>query len=310
MQAQTKTVTKVSARAWGRTLVIVAGVVVLVGIVAYFAIGAYVADQVSHPERHPLTQTPAAYGLKYQEVAFESAVDHIPLRGWYIDSPGDKVIVQLHGRNGTRDSGSALAVAKMLADHNYDVLMFDFRGHGESGGERYSVGLLEVRDVAGALDYLKTRGVQSVGVLGFSMGAATALNAAPDLPAMRAVVADSAFADITLLLEEQLPKETGLPAWFSPGFVLMGKLLYGIDLNDNRPVRAIARLKDRPVLLIHGTNDNLVPVHHAQLLAQADATNPNLSVWIADGVGHTRAFDDAPVEFRARVLDFFARNLQ
>ena len=310
MQTQSKTIPKSSSRSWTRLAVIGLGIIALVCVVAYFALGAYIADQFSRPERYALTQTPAAYGMKYENVAFESAVDHIPLRGWYIDSPGDKVILQLHGRNGTRDAGSGLAVAQMFVQNNYDVLMFDFRGHGESGGERYSIGLLEVRDVAGALNYLKTRGVQDVGVIGFSMGAATTLNAAPDLPAMRAVVADSAFADINLLLDEQLPQETGLPAWVNPGVLLMGKLLYGIDLAANRPVSAIARLTDRPVFLIHGTKDDLVPVHHAELLAQADAANPNLSVWILDGVGHTDAFDEANAEYRARVLDFFARNLQ
>lgn len=79
-----------------------------------------------------------------------SSTDGIPLAGWYIDSPGDRVILLLHGRNGARDGGVNLKVANELAKRNYDVLMFDFRGHGASSGTDYSLGVLETRDVAGA----------------------------------------------------------------------------------------------------------------------------------------------------------------
>src|SRR3990170_3409555 len=121
----------------------------------------------------PVTLSPAAYGLAYEDVEFPSAVDGIVLKGWLIDSPGTKTIVVMHGRNSVRDEPNVgiLELAQALVGQGYDVLTFDFRAHGESGGTRYALGQFEVRDVAGALDYLKGRGVREVGVIGYSMGA-------------------------------------------------------------------------------------------------------------------------------------------
>lgn len=292
-----------------RLLFIVVGVAVVL-LVLYFVISAVVADQVSAAHPKPLTHTPADFGLTYQNVQFNSAVDNVPLSGWYIDSPGKKVIVMFNGFNGTRDGGVNLPVAQLLAQHGYDVLMFDFRGQGESGGSRVSFGTLETRDVSGALAYLKSRGINEVGALGFSMGAATELNAAPDHPEMRAIVSDSAFADANPLLDVGLPARSGLPAWFDPGMKLMARLMYGMDFRNDKPADALAHLGDRPVLLIHGTIDNVVPLHHVFALYEAAANDPNLQVWIVPGAGHTLAFKQSPDEYTRRVVAFFDKYLR
>ncbi len=294
-----------------RALVSAVAILVFLVVTVYVGISAVMADRLSRAERHPVTITPAVYGLAYERVEFTSAVDNIRLEGWYIDSPGSKVIMMLHGWNGNRSSGdTAMPMAEAFAQHGYDVFMFDFRGDGESGGDRFSLGELEVRDVAGALTYLRGRGINEVGTIGWSMGAATALNSAPDHPEMRAIVADSAFADANLLLETELPKRSGLPPIFSPGMLLMGRLLYGINYADNIPARAVTHLESRPVLLIHGTSDELVPVRHAYMLQKAGANDPNLQLWIVPNACHTCAFRQSPAEYSKRVLAFFDQNLR
>jgi pimeloyl-ACP methyl ester carboxylesterase len=294
-----------------RALLAVAAILIVVIVAVYIGISAVMADRLSRAERHPVTITPDTSGLTYERVEFTSAVDNIPLEGWYIDSPGSKVIMMLHGWNGNRSNGNtAMPIARAFVQHGYNVFMFDFRGHGESGGDRFSLGQLEVRDVAGALTYLRGRGVSEVGTIGWSMGAATALNSAPDHPEMRAIVADSAFADANLLLETELPKRSGLPPIFSPGMLLMGRLLYGIDYADNIPARAVARLGSRPVLLIHGTSDELIPVSHAYMLQKAGANDPNLQLWIVPNACHTCAFHQNPEEYLRRVIPFFDQNLR
>jgi uncharacterized protein len=283
---------------------------IILVIAAYVGVSAVVADNFSRPERHPVTNTPAEYGLAYEPVEFTSAVDNIPLKGWYIGGQGSKVILMLHGRNGNRSEGdTALPLTQAFVKHGYNVFMFDFRAHGESGGTRYSFGELEVRDVAGALAYLKGRGFGEVGAIGFSMGAATMLNSAPDHPEMRAIVADSSFADGAQLALTGLPKQYGLPPIIVPGMILMGRIMYGIDLADDLPVRAVARLGTRPVLLIHGTSDDMVPVAHAYMLQKAGANDPNLQLWIVPNVCHTCAYTSNPEEYTKRVIDFFDRNL-
>lgn len=295
---------KISSRVILAIALLIAALVVL-----YFAIGGYMAYRLSHPVRQPLQRTPATFGLGFEDITFSSVGDNILLRGWYIDSPGKRVILMLHGMGANRAYETDMQIARALARHNYDVMMFDFRGHGESGDAPVSVGEHEVRDVAGAVRYLKTRGVEEVGVMGMSMGADTALNAAPEQSELRALVVDSPFADAGALLEVEMPKRSGLPAWFNPGIVLMGKLLYNIHLDENKPVRGMARLGTRPVLHIHGTEDDSIPLTQAMLFKQAGVQNPNMEQWIVQGAGHTTTHTFNPEEYEARVLAFFDKYL-
>lgn len=279
-------------------------------IVLYLAICGYMAYRLSHPAHLALERNPAQFGLDYEDVNFESAGDNIPLRGWYIDSPGDRVILLLHGMEGNRASETDLSLARALMQHDYDVLMFDFRAHGESGDAPMSVGEHEVRDLAGAVRFLQGRGVQTMGVLGMSMGAVTTLNGAADLPELRALVLDSPFAQASALIANELPQRSGLPGWFIPGMVLMGKLLYNIHLDENNPIRGMERLGTRPVLHIHGTNDTTIPLSQALLLNQAGAQNPNMEAWMVEGAGHTGAYMFNPAVYEARVFAFFDKYLK
>jgi fermentation-respiration switch protein FrsA (DUF1100 family) len=281
-------------------------------LLTYAGLSAYMADRLSRPARTPVIGTPADYGLAYTDVTFPSAEDAVPLKGWLIDSPGTATILLLHGKDTNRsDVGiGTLAVAQQLVAHNYDVLAFDFRAHGESGGEHYSLGGLETRDVAGAVAYLQAHGRTTIGVIGWSMGAATVLLAAPDQPALRAIVSDSAFADMSLLLEKQLWQVSPVMQFFRPGATFAARTLYNIDIDHTRPDQAVARLGPRPLFLIHGTADTLVPVAHAHLLEAAAAGNPHFQSWILPGVEHVQAFHTAPGEYMQRVLTFFDQNLR
>ena len=128
----------------------------------------------------------------------------------------------------------------------------------------------------------------------FSLGAETALTAAPSLPELTAIVADSAFADAAQVLEVELPKASGLPAIFNPGVLAMARMMYGIDLANHKPVEAVARLGSRPLLLIHGALDSTVPLSQAYALQRAAANNPNMHSWVVSDAEHARAFKQHP----------------
>lgn len=280
---------------------------VLLAGAGYLAVCGLMAEKVSHSSRRPLTSTPAQYGLPFETIHFASAIDRIPLEGWYTDSPGLRVVMILHGKDGVRDDDTIgiPELARDLVKRGYDVLGFDFRGHGASGGRRVSLGTLETRDVDGAVEFLKARGVKEFFTIGFSLGAATALNSAPNHPEMRAIVADSSFADVNLLLRSELPKASGLPGLFTPGAVWMARLLFGMDLANDKPAVAVSRLGNRPLLLIHSKLDSAIPVSHAYALEEASANNPNRRMWILEDTEHVRAYKVHPEEYLERVLAFF-----
>lgn len=293
-----------------RRLIKLAAIITLLLVGVYLGISVYIATAILHPVRKPLTTTPTEYGLSYTRVEFKSA-DGILLRGWLMDlhrvPNGQKrsTIMLLHGSSSNKGNFIMMEVARALCEHGYSVFSFDFRGNGESGGELTSLGYWETQDVAGALSYLKTQGISEVGVIGYSMGAATALLAATDHPEMRAIVSDSAFARLSTVIEQEGKRTNPLAPLFNPGVSLMSKLMYGLDISQNEPKRAIATLDNRPLLLIHSTGDNLIPLSEAFELQNAGASNPKLELWVAQGAGHVSAFADNREDYLRRVTGFF-----
>jgi alpha-beta hydrolase superfamily lysophospholipase len=149
-----------------------------------------------YPARRPLAGTPRLAGLDYFDVTFPSS-DGLTLRGWWLpaEAPVEAapVVVLLHPLFGNR-LGSArpaawpglaqpevdlLPVAAAFHAAHYAVLLFDFRGHGESERGLCGGGLTEDQDVAGAVDFAFARAgaAPRVGVVGFGLGAAAALAA-------------------------------------------------------------------------------------------------------------------------------------
>ena len=172
------------------------------------------------------------------------------------------------------------------------MLVFDFRGHGRSGGARLGLGWDERRDVRAAVDLLLGRGFEpgNIGIDGGSYGAATALLAAAAIPEIGAVVADSAFADMRDIMERQINERTGVPIQIArllrPGITVLAWLLYSLDFDAIPPERAVPDIAPRPILFIHGDEDRKIPVEHAYRL-KAASQNPADELWILRGLGHT-----------------------
>ena len=135
---------------------------------------------------------------------------------------------------------------------------------------------------------------------GFSLGGATVLGAAPGT-GIAAVVEESAYADLPLVLRQRLPEASGLPTFFTPAILLMGKLFLGIDPWAVRPEEDAAKLSKEavPLLIIHSTDDEVVPFEHAEMLA---ASYPDAEVWKIEGHGHVGAY--AHPEYPRKLLGF------
>jgi uncharacterized protein len=282
----------------------------LLTLLAIPAIGAYTAYSLAKIDRRLPEQTPANYGLTYTDVTFPSRVDNLNLHGWYLPAQPQEAarsVVLLHGQHGHRadEFVGLLPLAARLVERGYNVLTFDMRGHGESEGSYRSFGDLERRDLAGALDFLQGLGTpgQWVGVIGFSMGAGTALLTAAEDERIQAVVADSSYAAIRELVEEELPEASRLPAFFTPIILAVGQIALGIDLDAVRPEEAIGQIAPRPVLLVHGTADDIVPPDHANRLA---AAMPQATLWTVPSVGHAQAMNSQPDEYLRRIEATFA----
>jgi pimeloyl-ACP methyl ester carboxylesterase len=215
-------------------------------------------------------------------------------------------VVFLHGYGASK--AQSLAVAPFLVHAGYNVLAFDFRAHGQSGGSYTTVGLDEVEDVRAALGWLASAPPGSdpseVALMGWSMGAATALNAAAHGIYVRALVLDSPFASLDVVAGRILTQSTGLPAqpFATVGFAWAQWMTHA-SVRDDRPVAEAPHVAT-PLLVIQGLSDTLAGGGGQAVSA---AAGPNATLWLVPGAGHVDAVNEQPAEYQARVLSFLDR---
>ncbi len=252
------------------------------------------------PPKFISTITPQDLGLEYEEISFTTA-DNIKIAGWFIPHPSvSKTIILLHGY--PADKGNILPALSFLSN-KYNLLLFDFRYLGKSGGRYSTAGAKEVEDLLAAIYFLKTRGIEEVGVWGFSMGGAVALLTAPQAPEIQAIVSESSYSSLDMMVTElyQIPI-LKYPLAYLTG--LWAEIFLGIDLKKVSPV---AEVKDLtiPILIIHSKNDGVIPFKNALLIQETLKDNPRAEFWFEENLIHGQFGD----EYQKRIEDFFKRNL-
>jgi fermentation-respiration switch protein FrsA (DUF1100 family) len=297
---------------WSALVVIVA--IVIVGFLGVCGLSLYVGWKLLHPPRKEVDRKPEEFGIaRYEEISFPSREKAVRLCGWYLSAAANGcrengttlIFAHGYGQNRLEPHLPALSLAASLLREGYDVLLFDFRNAGMSGGKFTTVGYLEQRDLLGAIDYAASRRPgQRIGLIGFSMGAVTSLLAAAQDERVQTVVADSPFYSLDEYLKENLPVWTGLPRFpFNALIMTLVPLLLRADPRDVSPCRAVKQIGERPILLIHGTGDQTVPCEESQRLVQ-HALHPGSALWLVPGAGHVRSYAQRPEEYTEKVLAF------
>jgi uncharacterized protein len=256
---------------WGFGALGVALVVTVAAAVAWVpAIG---AGGILHPARRAVV-VPAPQSCK--DVTFWS--DKIALRGWQCPATGQRrgVIVFLHGVADNR--ASSAGIIERFVARGFEVVAYDSRAHGESGGEACTYGVLEKVDLQLVIDQLQPAPVI---VIGTSLGGAVALQAAADDSRIVSVVAAETFSDLRTIVAERAPS-------FLPNG-LVGSALERAErdghflIDGANPEAAAARITV-PVLLIHGAADVDTPPDHSRRIFAALKTRKRL-ILVSDA-GH------------------------
>jgi pimeloyl-ACP methyl ester carboxylesterase len=218
--------------------------------------------------------------LAHREVLVQA--DGAMLRGWYFPGarpPSGATVVYLHGSADNRASG--LWIAERMVRAGHDVLAYDSRAHGESSGDACTYGYREKRDLSRALDAL---GVSRAILVGGSLGAAVALQAAAEDPRILAVVAAATFSDLETVARERAP-------WFASEGQIREALAIAERQGEFEVAAVSATLAARrvrvPVLLVHGADDAETPPAHSERVFAALAGPKQLR--IVEGAGHSDA---------------------
>jgi uncharacterized protein len=237
--------------------------------------------------------------------------DGVSLAAWYIPAgsgagPEAPTIVLAHG-HGANKSGM-LSRAEVLHP-GYNLVLFDFRNHGQSEDAATTVGLLERNDLRAVIDWLEaTKAPRAIGVLGVSMGGSAAINASRGDPRVAALVIESTHATLANALQARLDRQgypLSLPAAWS---ILLGGLIRtGQDMSAGDPLQAISRYGERPLLVIAGgSDDSIGPTDAEDLLAAALDGGAQAELQVCPTAGHGETLRACPGDYRDWVLGFFA----
>jgi uncharacterized protein len=286
-------------------LILVALVTCGVGalIVIFIAIPLRAAEVMSSPPRMPVCcQTPADFGLRYEDVAFPTP-DGLTLRGWYIPGQNGATILFAHGGGGNRLGVGQLEQAAALAKHGFSELLYDLRAHGDSDGTQVSFTGV---DVLAALNYLRSRpdvDPDRIGAIGLSLGAIDIVHAAAQDRGLKAIVLDglgqSGSAD--------LPPPTTAPE-------LMLALQRAVTFAALRArgvvavpvIESLSRLPPLPKLFISGAGQTLEREAVRRYFA---ASGEPKSLWELPEGTHAYTWAARPEEYVQRIADFFTSSL-
>lgn len=282
-------------------------IIILLAFLAFGLIGLVFSFRFTNrPEPDP-KRDPAELNLVHERVEFTTC-DGLRLQGWFFPADeSDRGVIFLHGHSGSMDPD--LKYVPWFRDAGISVLMFDFRAHGRSEGEIVSMGYLERCDALAAVEYLRSRGVQQVGLLGFSMGGVVAILSAPQLEQVQALVVDGVFGS---MMEPIMGwgRLRGIPTWLSRSMgvltISLTSLRLGVNLFEHQPRKWVGEL-NTPILFIHGDQDEFVRRDHFEALVEAAPDHKQ--VWVVEGAGHREADQLEPEEYRRRVVDFFLEHL-
>jgi len=250
--------------------------------------------------------------VRTEEVEF-AAADGVELRGWLIrGEPQRPPILLCHDLGASKSS--LINVALALSRSGFTVLLFDFRAHGASAGERSTLGLREKRDVLGAVDYLAgldALDTRRIGVLGVGMGAHAAVLAAADRPAIRALVLDGLYPDATYALVHRVYGNWSFAVdhlAFMPRGVFLA--LNGVSGDGERAADVIGHLPGRDMLLLAPASDTRLADEMMRMYetvpdqADADGNFVVLPATHSDGLYATHL-----ARYHDRVTTFFADRL-
>lgn len=251
-----------------------------------------------------------------QQVNFEPVTfmtkDNLKIAGALIKHPQAQSNVLLcHGYRG----GKEFMYGYLDMFPRSNILLFDFRAHGQSEGRMTSIGVLEYKDVIAAARFFKetTRSNQQkplpLIILGLSMGGAALLKAAevePDL--CDCIVVDSVFRSLHAAVAKVFGATTGLPNY--PFFSIMSRMFNycaGCDLASLNPVDCVKKIT-KPIFFIHSCNDSFIPPKHCVQL-YANAEHKGSKIWIGPKCQHGWLHTYYPEVYKTKITKFLSKNV-
>lgn len=288
-------------------------ILILLAVLAIIALSGYFGWKLIHPEKVGIEPFSANIVPEYRSVDFSARDETLILNGWFFEVKGsDKTVIlaHSHGKNRLQFGESTVDIIKGLVSKGYNVLAFDLRNSGKSEGKLSTMGLYEKSDLLGAVNYAKSQGSKHIVLMGFSTGASASILATSESRDVDAVIADSPYSDLGSYLENNLPAWTNLPEIpFTKTVPYLLKAIGGIEIDKAIPRRAIINISPGSVMLIHGSDDKIIPPEHSRILYSiySKTNSKHHELWEVKNAGHLESYTNNPQEYMHRVFDFLEK---
>lgn len=292
---------------------------VSIAVIAFFivvflvGIARSAASRLLKPPRKVLDWKPSDLGFDYEDVEV-TAEDGVKLKGWVIPRGSDKTVIVLHGYTSSKwDEDYIKPVIEILGRNNFNIIAFDFRAHGASGGDITTLGYKEVGDTMKIIDWLQEKKpelARNIGVIGYSMGGAVALMLASRDKRVKAVVADSPYMDIVASgrrwIKRLKPPLRNILLTVYPLITRFASRKAGIRVSDLVIINYADKI-DAPTLIIAGEKDDLVALDEIKrFYEELKKHNDKAELWVVD-TRHVSAIKDYPREYEEKIIGFFKR---
>jgi len=268
--------------------------------VSFVALGC--ANGMFYQPSRVILETPMQQNLQYERVFFPS-LDGTRLSGWFLPAAGKPIGTVIHFHGNAQNMSAHYAYARWMVPEGFNVFVFDYRGYGQSEGKPGRRGIY--KDCVAAIRYVRSRkdmDPDKIVLFGQSLGGALALAVmGEEKPAgVRAVASDSAFYSYRTLARDKMSRMFLLSLFRWP-------LSFFVVTNGHSPGPVIGKISPVPVLLIHGTEDAVVPYGHGKRLFEA-AREPKTFLRVFAG-RHTDALTRFGDLYKKELVSFFTQAL-
>lgn len=309
---------------------IISGIVLSALIAAIYLVVFLGVSQSVRLPRQALAKTPTDYNIPFENIEFSSS-DGIPLKGWWLPGKSNALVIVLHGYGANRAGWTGkntkgkvefinfLESAVPLHKAGYNLLYFDLRACGESGGEKITFDKYELYDLKGALKWFfenksqsKDFNINRIGLLGFSLGGNIALRGGLELKKLikggkihkAAVIAIGPYIWDTMASKGFWSSK---PSFLLPIARQCFNWILGFDISDEiNPVKYIDQISPVPLMLIQSEKDEIGDVADVKAMYEK-AGHPKEMIILpnASRFEHYKY----PYEKPGRVLSFYGKYL-
>jgi uncharacterized protein len=293
-------------------------IIIVLLLIIFLGAGYYLVTQLIYPQtlsHEQIIHNEEAAGrfnreewaqLPKEEVWIESPYGY-KLYGMFIPSSNShKTVIISHGI--TSNLFGMYKYLPLFTRRGFNVMLYDLRHHGKSGGRDCTFGYFEKYDLKAVTDWVFTRmgGAGMVGLHGESLGAAVSLQAAGIDDRLAFVIEDCGYSDLTRLLGHRIQSDYHMPsAIFLPVANFLCTIITGMSFETISPVRDV-RDMTLPVLFIHGDHDGYIPPEMCREMYHAKV-NGIREMHLMEGARHAESFISNRAEYNQVVGQFLTR---